>query len=220
VQGNKFVFRNDVQLHGPVEVTADIARQAGLPAGLATGYYATIVKNGTSRSRLDSLKWQDAERLVRGLAARLAGTVHDEQPPMDLRLRAVVYSEPSSIPAEQVVGVLQPYVRSGALAIEKDTNVPDAYYLITEQEPVFFVAYWPPRVSRSRLALPPPALGDLSDNEPCRWDLRTRFPVTTAKRETCLQVGEAALALAGRAHGIVIDTYGFPVDQPEDMLPR
>jgi hypothetical protein len=43
--------------------------------------------------------------------------------------------------------------------------------------------------------------------------------VATAKRETCLQVGEAALALAGRASGIVIDTYGFPVDQPEDMLP-
>jgi len=220
VRGGRFVFRNDVQLHGPVEVAPELARRAGLPAGRGTGYYATIVENGTGRSRPDSLKWQDAERLIRGLAARLAGTVHDEQPSMDLRLRAVVYSEPSSIPAEQVVGVLQPYVRSGALAIEKDTNVPDAYYLITEQEPVFFVAYWPPRVSRSRLALPPPALGDLSDNEPCRWDLRTRFPVTTAKRETCLQVGEAALALAGRAHGMVIDTYGFPVDQPEDMLPR
>jgi hypothetical protein len=51
---------------------------------------------------------------------------------MDLRLRAVVYSKQSSMPAEQVIGVLQPYVRSGALAIEKDTNVPDAYYLITE----------------------------------------------------------------------------------------
>jgi hypothetical protein len=220
VQGDRFVFHNDVQLHGPVEVAPDLARQAGLPAGRCTGYYTTIVENGTSRSRPDSLKWQDAERLIRGLAARLAGTVHDEQPPMDLRLRAVVYSKQSSMPAEQVIGVLQPYVRSGALAIEKDTNVPDAYYLITEQEPVFFVAYWPPRVSRSRLALPPPALGDLSDEEPCRWDLRTKFPVATAKRETCLQVGEAALALAACADGTVIDTYGFPVDQPQDMLPR
>jgi hypothetical protein len=220
VQGDRFVFRNDVQLHGPVEVAPDLARQAGLPAGRGTGYYATIVENGTGRSRPDSLKWQDAERLIRGLAARLAGTVHDEQPPMDLRLRAVVYSERASMPAEQVIGVLQPYVRSGALAIEKDTNVPDAYYLITERESVFFVAYWPPRVSRSRLALPPPALGDLSDKDPCRWDLRTKFPVATAGRETCLQVGEAALALAARADGTVIDTYGFPVDQPEDMLPR
>jgi hypothetical protein len=220
VQGNRFVFRNDVQLHGPVEVTSDIARQAGLPAGPATGYYATIVENGTSRSRPDSLKWQDAERLVRGLAARLGGTVHDEQPPMDLRLRAVVYSVQPSLPAEQVIGVLQPYVRSGELVIEKDTNVPDAYYLITKLEPVFFVAYWPPRVSRSRLALPPPALGDLSDKEPRRWDLRTKFPVATATREACLQVGEAALALADRADGTVIDTYGFPVDRPEDLLRR
>jgi hypothetical protein len=219
VQSDGFVFRNHVQLHGPVAVTPDVARQAGLPAGLATGYYATIAESGTSRSRPDSLKWQDAERLIRGLAARLGGTVHDEQPPMDLWLRAVVYSVQSSLPAEQVIGVLQPYIHSGELVIEKDTNVPDAYYLITEQEPLFFVSYWPPRVSRSRLALPPPALGDLSDKEPCRWDLRTRFPVATATREACLLVGEAALALAGRTDGTVIDTYGFPVDRPEDMLP-
>ena len=84
---------------------------------------------------------------------------------------------------------------------------------------MFFVAYWPPRLSRSRLALPPPALGDLSDKEPGRWDLRTKFPVAAATRQACLQVGEAALALAGRADGTVIDTYGFPVDRPEDMLP-
>ncbi|MBO0818072.1 MAG: hypothetical protein J2P30_23310 [Actinobacteria bacterium] len=219
VKSDRFVFRNDVELHGPVVVTPDVARQAGLPSGLATGYYATIVDSGTSRSRPDSLKWQDAERLIRGLAARLGGTVHDEQPPMDLRLRAVVYSVQSSLPAEQVIGVLQPYVRSGALVIEKDTNVPDAYYLITEQEPVFFVAYWPPRLSRSKLALPPPALGDLSEKEPCRWDLRTKLPMATATREACLLVAEAAVALAGRADGTVIDAYGFPVDRPEDMLP-
>jgi len=219
-QRGRFVFRNDVQLQGPVTVAPDVARQAGLPAGLATGYYATIVESGTGRPRLDSLKWQDAERLIRGLAARLGGTVHDEQPPMDLRLRAVVYSVQPSLPAEQVISVLQPYVHSGQLVIERDTNVPDAYYLITEQEPVFLVAFWPSRVSRSKLALPPPALGDLSGKEPCRWDLRTKFPVATAIRETCLQVGEAALALAGRADGTVIDTYGFPVGKPEDMLPR
>ena len=219
VQSDGFVFRNQVQLHGPVAVTPDVARQAGLPAGLATGYYATIAESGTSRSRPDSLKWQDAERLIRGLAARLGGTVHDEQPPMDLWLRAVVYSVQSPLPAEQVIGVLQPYVHSGELVVEKDTNVPDAYYLITEQESLFFVSYWPPRVSRSKLALPPPALGDLSDKQPCRWDLRTRFPVATATRDACLLVGEAALALAGRTDGTVIDTYGFPVDRPEDMLP-
>jgi hypothetical protein len=220
VQSDKFIFRNDVELHGPVRVTPDVARHAGLPAGLATGYYAAIAESGTGLARPDSLKWQDAERLIRGLAARLGGTVQDEQPPMDLRLRAVVYSVQPPLPAERVIGVLQPYVRSGELAIENDTNVPDAYYLITEQEPVFFVAYWPPRLSRSKLALPPPALGDLSDKKPCRWDLRTKFPVATATREACLGVGGAALALAGHADGTVIDTYGFPVDRPADMLPR
>jgi hypothetical protein len=219
VQGDSFVFRNDVRLHGPVEVTPELARQGGLPAGLATGYYATILERGAGRSRPDSLKWQDAERLIRGLAARLGGTVQDEQPPMDLRLRAVVYSARQSLPAEQVIGVLQPYVSSGDLVTEKDTNVPDAYYLITKQEPVFFVAYWPPRLSRSKLALPPPALGDLADKAPCRWDLRTKFPVAAATYEACLQVGKAALALADRADGTVIDTYGFPVDRPQDMLP-
>ena len=73
---------------------------------------------------------------------------------------------------------------------------------------------------RAKLALPPPALGDLSDKEPGRWDLRTKFPVATATREACLQVGEAALALAARADGTVIDTYGFPVERPEDLLRR
>ena len=207
-------------LHGPVLLTSDVAREAGLPSGMTAGYYAAIVEGGTGRSRPDSLKWQDAERLIRGLAARLGGTVHDEQPPMDLRLRAVVYSVQPSPPAEQVIGVLQPYVHSGELVIETDTNVPDAYYLITGQEPVFFVAYWPARLSRSKLALPPPALGNLSDKEPCRWDLRTKFPVATATRAACLLVGEAALALADRSDGTVIDTYGFPVGRAEDMLPR
>ena len=41
-----------------------------------------------------------------------------------------------------------------------------------------------------------------------------------AARETCLRVAAAALALARRADGIVIDTYGFPVDRAEDLLPR
>ena len=219
VKSDRFVFHNGVQLHGPVPVSPDVARQAGLPAGMTAGYYAAIVAGGTSGSRPDSLKWQDAERLIRGLAARLGGTVHDERPPMDLRLRASVYSG-HELPAGQVVEVLQPYTDTGELLFEEDTGVPGAYYLLTKVEPVFFVAYWPSRLSRSRLALPPPALGELRDREPCRWDLRTKFPVTTVARETCLRVAEAALALASRAGGMVIDSYGFPVARPEDLLPR
>jgi hypothetical protein len=219
VKGDRFVFRNGVQLHGPVTVTPDVARQVRLPAGMTAGYYAAIVPGGTSRSRPDSLKWLDAERLIRGLAARLGGTVHDERPPMDLRLRASVYSG-HELPAGQVVEVLQPFTDTGELVFEQDTGVSGAYYLLTKAEPVFFVAYWPARLSRSRLALPPPALGELRDKEPCRWDLRTKFPVATVTGETCLRVAGAALALAGHAGGLVIDTYGFPVDRPEDLLPR
>jgi hypothetical protein len=218
-KSGRFVFHNGVHLYGPIVVTPEVTRQAGLPGGMTAGYYAAIAEGETSRSRPDSLKWRDAERLIRGLAARLGGTVHDERPPMDLRLRASVYSG-QSLPAAEVIGVLQPFVDTGELLFEEDTGVPGAYYLITELEPVFFVAYWPPRLSRSRLALPPPALGELTGREPCRWDLRTRFPVATAGRETCLQVAGAALALARRAEGVVIDTYGFPVDRPEDLLPR
>jgi hypothetical protein len=219
VESDRFVFRNGVRLHGPVELTPDLARQAGLPAGLTAGYYADIAEGGTGRSRPDSLKWRDAERLIRGLAARLGGTMHDERRPIELRLRASVYSG-QEVPAGQVIGVLQRCTTTGELVLEEDSGVPGAYYLLTEQEPVFFVAYWPPRLSRSRLALPPPALGGLGDREPCRWDLRTKFPVATAARETCLRVGEAALALARHAEGVVIDTYGFPVGRPEDLLPR
>ena len=218
VESDSFVFHNGVRLHGPVTVSADVARQAGLPEGMTAGYYAAIVEGGTGRPRPDSLKWQDAERLIRGLAARLGGTVHDERPPMDLRLRASVYSG-HELPASQVAEVLQPYTDTGELVCQEDTGVSGAYYLLTKAEPVFFVTYWPSRLSRSRLALPPPALGELRDKEPCRWDLRTKFPVATVARETCLRVAEAALALAGGTDGVVIDTYGFPVDRPEDLLP-
>jgi hypothetical protein len=124
------------------------------------------------------------------------------------------------LPASQVIEVLQPYTDTGELHLEEDTRVSGAYYLLTTAEPVFFVAYWPSRVSRSKLAQPPPALGELRDKEPCRWDLRTKFPMATVPRETCLRVAEAALALARRADGVVIGTYGFPVDRPEDLLPR
>ncbi len=205
IKSDKFVFHNGVHLHGPVRVTPEIAREAGLPGGMTAGYYAAIAEGGPGRSRPDSLK--------------LGGTVHDERPPMDLRLRASVYSG-RPLPAEQVTGVLQPYTETGELLLEEDTGVPGAYSLITEKEPVFFVVYWPPRLSRSRLAVPPPALGELSGQEPCRWDLRTKFLVAIADRDTCLRVAGAALALASRAEGIVIDTYGFPVDRPGDLLPR
>jgi hypothetical protein len=219
VKSDSVVFRNGVHLNGPVAVTPQIAAKSGLPDGMTTGYYASIIETGTRGSRPDDLKRQDAERLVRGLAARLGGTVHDERPPMRLDLSASVYSA-RALPAEQVTGVLQPYVDTGDLVVLPQERVPGAYFLVTEQDPVFFVVYFPPRLSGPGAALPPPAIGDLAGAEPSRWDLETKDPVAGAPPGTCLKVGEAALALARAAGGVVVDAYGFPVDHPGDLLPR
>jgi hypothetical protein len=212
VKSDRFVFRTGVRLHGPAEITTEVATVAGLAAGMTAGYRADIAGGGTSRSRPDNLTWQDAERLIRGLAARLGGTVHDERPPMDLHLSASVYSA-RALPAGQVIEVPQPYVATGELVPEPEADVPGAYYLLTERSPLFLVVYWP-----RRLSLPPPAVKDLA-GEQRRWDLQTKYPVATAARGVCLTVAAAALALGNRTGGGVIDTYGFPVDRPEDLLP-
>ena len=218
VRSDRFAFGNGVLLHGPVEVTAELAAKAGLPADAASAYYADIIETGTRGSRPDHAKWQDAERLVRGLAARLGGTVHSQRPDMSLNLSASVYTA-QPLPAEQVISVLQPYT-DDALFTDEDQDVPGAYFLVSEQEPRFLTVFWPPRLSRSALAPPPLALGDLRDQEPARWELRSKFPAATADRAIRLTVGEAALALAHRVDGVVIDPYGFPVTRPEDLLPR
>jgi hypothetical protein len=217
VRGDRLVFRNGVVLHGPVEVTADLARKAGLPAGVTTAYYAGIIEQGSRGSRPDDDKWQDAERLVRGLAGRLGATVHNGRPPMDLKLRASVFSS-QPLPAADVVSALRPYF-DHEIVVDEDEQVKDAYYLITREEPLFFVAYWPPRLSQSRLARPPPALGPLRDHSPSRWDFRTKFSLADAGEDRCRRVGEAAFALAGRVNGTVIDTYGFALTGPGELRP-
>jgi hypothetical protein len=217
VRSDRFVFGNGVLLHGPIEVTADLARRAGLPSGMAAAYYGGSGVQGRER-RPDDAKLQDAERLVRGLWARLGGMIHGERPPADLTLRASVYSA-RELPVEEVIGVLQPFA-DGKLSIDDDTEVADAYFLITEEDSLFFTMYWPPRLARSKLQPPPPATGELHDKNPCRWDLRTKLPAQSAGSQTCLRVGEAALVLARAAGGVVIDVYGFPVSRPEDLLPR
>jgi hypothetical protein len=215
--GGRFALGNGVRLHGPVTLTPDLVTRAGLPAGPAVAYYADIVETGTRGSRPDHAKWQDAERLIRGLAARLGGTVHDPRPPMGLNLSASVYAA-QPVPAEDVIGVLQPYT-DDRLSVDEDQDVPGAYYLVSEAEPRFLTVYWPPRLSRSTLEPPPLALGALRDQEPCRWELRSKFPAAEAGRDIRLTVGEAALALAGRVNGLVVDVYGFPVTAPGDLLP-
>jgi hypothetical protein len=214
-RGDRVVFGNGVRLHGPVELTPELIMKARLPAGLAVAYYAD---GGARGSRPGSVTWQDAERLVRGLAARLGAVVHDSRLPMKLNLSATVYSTHPA-PAADVISVLQPFT-DDRLFVHESAKVPDAYFLVSGQEPRFLTAYWPPRLSRSRLALPPPALGGMRDARPCRWELRSKFPADSAEREIRLTVGSAAMALAGLVAGVIIDPYGFPVTRPEDLLPR
>ena len=107
-----FAFGNGVRLHGPVSLTADLAAKAGLRAGMASAYYAGIAGTGTSGTRQDHAKWQDAERLVRGLAARLGGTVHAGRARMALNLASSVYSS-ERVTADQVISVLQQYTDDG-----------------------------------------------------------------------------------------------------------
>ena len=217
-RGDHFVFGNGVLLYGPIEITPKLAAKAGLPAEATTAYRASILPPAKRQRRPEDVTRQDAERLIRGLALRLGGSVHGSRPPTTIDLRASVYS-PQRLPAEHVISVLQPYA-SGTLFVEDNEDVPESYFLLTEESPRFFTAYWPPRLSHSTLQPPAPAIGALRDQEPGRWELTTKHPAATASAEICLTVGRAALDLSRRTDGIVIDTYGFPVDRPEDLLPR
>ena len=85
--------------------------------------------------------------------------------------------------------VLQPFVATGPLVVDDNTNVPDSYALATEEQPVFFVVYWPPQISRTKLGVPPPALGGRCGNEPCRWMLSTGSSVEDTSRDASLKVG-------------------------------
>jgi hypothetical protein len=137
---------------------------------------------------------------------------------MELNLAASVYAG-QPLPAEQVISVLQPYT-GGELFVDEYQQAPGSYFLVSVEEPAFLTVYWPPRLARSKLSPSPLALGELRKHEPCRWELRSKFPVAQASRQISLTMGEAALDLARHADGTVIDAYGFPVGRPEDLLAR
>lgn len=213
---DKLTFNNGVRLYGPIQVTPDLERKAKLPPGMTTAYYTVVAFGSEARGRPEDAMWQDAERLIRGLAARLGGTVHDKRPPVKLTLEAAVYSA-RPLPPGQVIEVLQPFVETGQLIVDESPGVRDGYALATEEQPSFFVMYWPPPLSRTAAGLPPPALGGRYGDEPCRWVLHGFATVEDTPADVCLKVGEAALALARAADGIVIDTYGFPIDHAQDL---
>lgn len=218
VRGDRFVFGHGVLLYGPVAVTAELARQAGLPGGLTTAYYTGIAVQGKAERRPDADKQADAERLVRGLAARLGGTVHDQRPPMDLELRVSVYSG-QPLPPGEVIGLLQPFL-PGTTLVARETEPEGSHAIVSRGEAAaFFTMCWPPWMAGMKLDPPPPAIGELRRQKPCRWELCTSLRVEAAPPDVCRTVGEAALALARRVAGIAVDAYGFPVSRAEDLLP-
>ena len=218
VRGDRFVFGNGVLLHGPVEITPEIATNAGLPGGMPVAYYASIALQGKAERRPDDDKWQDAGRLIRGLAARLGGTIHDPRQAMELTLDASVYSG-QPLPAEDVIEVLSPFAGHDLEAGPIELH--GAYALRPVAGSVLFLTmYWPPWVAGMKVEPPPPAIGELRRQKPCQWELHTSVPVQDAGPEDCQTVGGAALALARRTGGVVTDVYRFPVTRPEDLLPR
>lgn len=216
VRGDRFVFGNGVLLYGPIEITADVARKAGLPAGLTAGYHASIAVQGSRQRRPDEAKWQDAERLIRGLAARLGGVVHDQRRPIAVPLHVCVYSA-TPLPPEPVISVLQPHF--GDLSVETDDDLPDCYFIGGSQIS-FVIVFWPSRFAAWKKEPPPPALGALREQMPCRWQFRADVSAADADRDLCLKLGEGALALAGHAGGVAIDPYWFPLRRAEDLLAR
>jgi hypothetical protein len=208
----RLVFRNGVLLFGPVPVTPKLEQQAGLPAGMTVAYYTGAAVQRSSQERDHEAKQFDGDRLVRGLADRLGGTVTYAGPPPYLALVTSVYGE-QALAADQVIEVLRPY--GGDFRVEDQTE--DSYSL-NGAKTYFYVAYWSARFYREPDA--PPALGAIRSRPLHHWDLHAGAGRKDVARELADKVGTGALALAGRCGGVALDELGFPVSSPSDLLPR
>jgi hypothetical protein len=208
----RLVFRNGVLLFGPVAVTPKLEQQAGLPAGMAVAFYTGAGVQPTSEDRGHEAKQEDGDKLVRGLADRLGGTVQYAGPQPSLALLTSVYSEQGLTP-DQVIEVLRPY--GGNFRVEDETE--DSYGL-TGRGTYFYVAYWSPRLYQEKDA--PPAVGAMRSRPLHHWDLNTGSSPRHAARELVQKVGEATLALASRSGGVAVDALGFRMSSPGDLLPR
>lgn len=208
----RLVFRNGVLLFGPVAVTPKLEQQAGLPAGMAVAYYTGAAVQKSSEKRSHEAKTSDGDRLVHGLVDRLGGTVKYAGEPPDLALVASVYSE-QALPPEQVIEVLSPY--GGDFRVEDQT---EHSYSLSGRKIYFYVAYWSPRLYREPDA--PPAVGAMRSRPLHHWDLHAGADRKHVAPELAQRVGEAALALASRSGGVALDEFGFPVNSPDDLLPR
>jgi hypothetical protein len=209
---DRLVFRNGVLLFGPMAVTPKLEQQARLPAGMAVAWYTEVAGQSTSQKRSHEAKVEDGDRLVRGLADRLGGTVQYAGPQPNLGLLTSVYSE-QALAADQVIEVLRPY--GGNFRVEDQTE--DSYSL-SGPGTYFYVAYWSPRLYQQREA--PPAVGAMRSRPLHHWDLHAGHSRKHAARELVQKVGEATLALASRSGGVALDELGFRIGSPDDLLPR
>ncbi len=208
----RLVFRNGVLLFGPVTVTPKLEEQAGLPAGTSVAYYTGAAVQKSSEQRGHEAKQFDGDRLVRGLADRLGGTVKYAGAPPDLALVTSVYSE-QAVPPDQVIEVLRPY--GGDFRIEDQT---EHSYSLSGRGTSFYVAYWSPRLYREQDA--PPAVGAMRSQALHHWDLHPGTSRQHIAPELARKVGAAALALASRSGGVALDVLGFPFSSADDLLSR
>jgi hypothetical protein len=208
----RLIFRNGVLLFGPVAVTPKLEKQAELPAGMAVAFYTGAAGHTPGGDRGHESKHFDGDRLVRGLADRLGGTVMYAGPAPDLALVTSVYGEQAVAP-DQVIEVLRPW--GGNFKVEDET---ENSYSLGGAGTRFYVAYWSPELYREPEA--PPAVGAMRSRPLHHWDLHSGTGRKHASLELVQSVGEATLALAGRSGGVAVDVLGFPVTSSDDLLPR
>jgi hypothetical protein len=208
----RLVFRNGVLLFGPVTVTPKLEQQAEFPAGMAVAFYTAAAGHTEGGDRGHQAKQFDGDRLVRGLADRLGGTVRYVAAPPDLALVTSVYSEQAVAPGE-VIELLRPH--GGNFRVEDEAE--DSYSL-GGAGTRFYVAYWSPKLYREADA--PPAVGAMRSRQLHHWDLHAGAGRRRVPRELVRSVGEGTLALASRSGGVGVDVLGFPVTSPDDLLPR
>jgi hypothetical protein len=208
----RLVFRNGVLLFGPVAVTPKLEQQAGLPTGMAVAYYTAAAGHTAGGDRGHEAKQFDGDKLARGLADRLGGTVRYAGAPPDLALVTSVYSEQAPAPG-RVIEVLRPYGED--FKVEDQT---DDTYSLSGKGACFYVAYWSARLYREPDA--PPAIGAMRSRPLHHWDLHAGTGRKHAAPELAHKVGEATLALASQSGGVAVDMLGFPVGGPDDLLPR
>ena len=91
VRKDRVKLDGGLELRGPIEITPDLSRQAGLPYGQTTAYLAS----GTG-----SFADFNAARLVSGLIVRLGGTIHPAPPNRLMLLKQL--GKPSSALSQQI----------------------------------------------------------------------------------------------------------------------